>query len=470
MKSVSPAHLTAACLAAGLAGAGCGGPEEPRPNVLLVTVDTLRADHLGAWGDERVDTPNLDAWAERSLVFENAFTAIPITTPSLGALLSGQLPRNHGALNNTYDLTAAEGILPQALAAAGYRCGAFLPSFLADKPGFQRGFEVYDFPPIEAGLRLADEVIHRAGIWMSAVEDEGDGPWFAWIHLLEPHSPYAPPPDLEAKYLPEGAVVDDELRHECVGVERKDYDADQVEIVRALYRAEVESTDRSLASLFGWVEEHRPGGTRAGRGDVLTVFTSDHGEMLYEHHDYVGHTAWLHEPMLRVPLMIRFPGDARSGERFAPAVNLIDLAPTLLAHLGLELAWPTDGVDVLGDERATGDGRFMVHETFAPEGHYDQQALRRGDLKLHRAIEELREGSRRPVGPRLFDWSRDPGERDDRSGEWSDEAAALEAEYEAWVLRQDDPDAIPPPETSDALREALRDLGYTDSAFLEEAH
>lgn len=465
MKSVSSAHLTALALLCGFSPAGCGSPDERRPNVLLITVDTLRADHLGAWGDDRVDTPNLDAWAERSLVFENAFTAIPITTPSLGALLSGQLPRNHGALNNTYDLTAAEGILPQALAAAGYRCGAFLPSFLADKPGFQRGFEVYDFPPIEAGLRLADEVIHRAGIWMSEVEDAGDGPWFAWIHVLEPHSPYAPPADLEAKYLPPGAVVADELRHECVGVERKNYDAEEVEIVRALYRAEVEATDRSLASLFGWVEEHREGGTRAGRGDVLTVFTSDHGEMLYEHHDYVGHTAWLHEAMLRVPLMIRFPGGERAGERLPRAVNLIDLTPTLLTWLGIETAWPTDGVNVLG---APGPGRLMVHETFAPEGHYDQQALRRGALKLHRPIAGLREGSQRPVGARLYDWSSDPDERDDRHADWSDEAAALEGAFQEWVLEQDDPSAIPPPETSDAWRDALRDLGYTDSAFLEE--
>ena len=307
-------------------GAGCSGavPDEGS-NLLLITVDTLRADHLGAHGDRLVDTPALDAFAARSLVFEEAWTPIPITTPALGSLMTSTLPQNHGALNNSYDLDASALTLADVLAGEGYATGAFLPSWLANKPGFRTGFEQYDAPAFGQPHRDGDEVVERALAWMEAREAEDARPWFVWVHLLEPHSPYEPGPELEAKYLPpDTSWVDPALRNEVFG-ESIPRTAEQVEIIRALYRGEVEATDRALAPLLDWVESHRRGGERAERGDVLTVFTADHGELLYEHEEYVGHTAWLWEEMLRVPLWFHwtsgreparsssFPASASSG-------------------------------------------------------------------------------------------------------------------------------------------------------------
>lgn len=458
-------------LLAALGAASCTRGEEgverdAPPNVLLITVDTLRADHLGAWGDRLVDTPALDALAEGALVFEDATTAIPITTPSLASLITSRVPREHGALNNTFDLDFAGTTLPEALARRGWRTGAFMPSFLADKAGFRRGFDVYDSPRLGDDLRTADDVVHRAATWMQSVEAEGDGPWFCWLHVLEPHSPYAPGAELEAKYLPPGSgPVDERLRHECLRVERLDYSPEDVEVVRALYRGEVEATDRALAPLLDWVDGHAPGGARAFAGDVLVVFASDHGEMLYEQHDYVGHTAWLYEEMLRVPLLIRFPGGAARGRHAAPA-NLVDVMPTLLGALGIRPPLG-DGIDLLADY-AAGE-RLIVHETFAPEGHYDQQAVRQGSHKYHRPIRDLREDSLRPRGPRLFELSEDRSESNDRAGALPEVVDALEAAFAQWSARRPDPRGVEHPAASPELLEALGALGYTEGAFRETA-
>ena len=439
-----PGPVRAAALLLAAALAACS--EEPgprRPSVLLVTVDTLRADHLDAWGDTRVDTPALDALAREALVFERAWTPVPITTPSLASLLSSRLPRNHGALNNTYDLDASEVTLAEILAEEGYATGAFLPSFLGDKPGFRQGFETYDTPTLKDPLRTGPQVVGRALEWLGRMEAKGDRPWFCWVHLMEPHSPYSPGPELERKYLPPGVLrVPEGLREEVFGepVERS---PEEVEVLRALYRGEVEATDRALAPLLDWAGE---------RGEVLTVFTADHGEVLYEHERYVGHTAWLFEEQLRVPLLFHFTSGRSAGERTDLPASLLDVAPSVLGVLGISFESPGGGLDLLAAE--PGVERVLVHETFAPEGHYDQQALREGSRKLHLPSE--RPGSR----PRLFDLARDPGETRDLAGEEPAERLRLEELFHGWAARQRDPDQARRPDVDEAMREKLEDLGY----------
>ena len=421
----------------------CGGQTD-RPNLLLITVDTLRADHLEAYGDAAVDTPALDAFLAEAVVFEHAWTVIPITTPSLGTLLTSRMPRNHGALNNAYDLTAPDPTLAMALSEEGWNTAAFLPTFLADKAGFRRGFARYEHPSMHQQPWTGEEVVGRALSFLDEVEPEGE-PWFLWVHLIEPHSPYDPGPELEAKYLPEGARVTRDMRFETFG-EGLAREPGSVELLRGLYRGEVERTDRCLEPLLARV--------RAAEAPVLTVFTADHGEMLYEEHDYVGHTAWLREPTLAIPLAFHANDGRLSPERRSDPVTLLDVAPTLLGLVHLSWTSLDGGVDLFEDR--ADPQRLIVHETYAPEAFRDKVAVRRGAHFLE-GIREGDPGAAPPADPGSWTW---PGLADDPRGDARD----LEDAYRAWSAKQLDPRSHARAEVDAATRRALEKMGYAQGA------
>jgi len=453
--------LAATCLA--IAGSCSDSASAPlQPNLLLITVDTLRADHLGAWGDTQVDTPALDAFAAQSFVFDQAYTAIPITTPSLGSMLTGVLPRHHGALNNSDDISLDLETLPMALRDLGYETGAFLPTFLADKPGFKRGFDVYDFPALGTVARPGSEVVSLALAWLE--ERAGDEPWFAWVHLVDPHAPYDPGPELESKYLPVGVTDFPARLREEVFLQGLAPSQDELQVVRALYRGEVELTDRALRPLLEFTHEGR---------ELVTLFTADHGEMLGEKHGYIGHTGYLNDEMLRVPFLVHFSsGDYEGNRSYFPAYSL-DVAPTLhaLAHGsgeldgssyegGLPLFDPAVIGTLAGQDRMTLGSRFLVHETFAPEGFFDQSAARSAPYKVL-----LDAGKERRGG--LFFMDEDAAELTDQSGaqeSWSAEQKVrvemLARSFRDWHKRHDPVQRADGTSVDAAFQEALAGMGY----------
>ena len=446
--------LLVAWMVSGLAG--CGGfSGVPGANLVLITVDTLRADHLGAYGDTRTETPAFDALAAEGLVFEKARTAAPITTPALGTLLTGRLPRNHSAINNGYDLDGYDPTLAQRLSQDGYRTAGFLPMFIADKPNFKAGFDVYSCPPVGRPAVPTETLVQLASEWIRETQEEGDGPWFLWLHALEPHSTYAPPRDLRERALPPGTPREvweplSKRRFED-GVR---LDADELEVERALYRAEVEAVDRALEPLLARALEPADGAR-----PQVTILTADHGELLYEHENYVGHTTWLYEPMLRIPLILHFSDGRFAGQRSPTPAFGTDLLPTAGRALGFEYQSLDRGRDLfrfLDDESL----RLMVSETFAPEGRVDQQAVVLGDLKLHRAV--TGPGSDlHPPYPRLFALDGDPGESRDLATESQDQVEQLERLYSIWLRRQRDLVTIPRSGAVDPeLRAQLEALGY----------
>ena len=390
------ASRAALALAALVCLAACGA-EPPRPDLLLVTVDTLRADHLGAYrelrptppGEVPLETPALDALAASSRVHVEAWTPVPITTAALGSMLTGELPRHHGALNNAGDLAPDVETVVMALDAAGYDTAAFLPTFLGDKPGFRRGFDLYDVPRLGTPARSGSEVVGRALAWLDAREAAGtDTPAFLWVHLFDPHAPYAPGPVLERRHLGErAAAIPPDLRDEVFLTPEAAADHD-LDVVRGLYRGDVELTDAALAPLVERILA-RPSGAR----ERVTILTADHGEHLAERAPYVGHTGYLFDEMLRVPFLLHSSTGAIAPGRSDYPASLTDVAATLAAHAGLGGSWGlASGAVPLGLEEldahlaATPGGgagaRFLVHETFAPEGFHDQRAVRLGDHAL----------------------------------------------------------------------------------------
>jgi choline-sulfatase len=353
--------------------------------LVLVTLDTVRADHLGAYGSRAAVTPALDRLAREGVRFAQASSQVPLTLPSHATILSGLLPPHHGLRNNGAG-TFPEGpaTLATLLSGAGFRTAAFVGSFVLDhRFGLGRGFGVYDDEIIRdpgAGTALeaerpGREVMDRALAWLGQpVGADAGKPFFLWIHLYDAHAPYEPPSPWRERHP------------------GRPYDGEISVVDEQVGRLLQELARRSLADR------------------TVVAVAADHGEGLGEHGEQT-HGLLLYEPTLRVPLLVRGPG-LPAGTVVRTPVSLVDLAPTLAGLLGHPLpappGRPLDGRDLSaalrgGKEPAAAD---VYAETRYPAifGWSPLAALRRRDLKY---IASAR--------PELYDLARDPGETRDLS-------------------------------------------------------
>ena len=401
------------------------------PSLVLVTLDTVRADHLGAYGYKAAETPWLDRLAREGIRCEQVSSQVPLTLPSHATILSGLLPPHHGLRNNGIG-TFPDGpaTLATLLSGAGYRTGAFVGAFVLDRRfGLGRGFDVYDDDVVRdpgAGTvleaeRPGREVMDRALAWLAQTPETAENatkPFFLWIHLYDAHAPYAPPSPWRERHP------------------GRPYDGEIAAVDEQVGRLLRELQQRGLAER------------------TVVAVTADHGEGLGDHGEQT-HGLLLFEPTLRVPLLVRGPG-LPAGTVIRTPVALVDLAPTLAGLLGRNLPAPAgralDGRDLSaalrkGSEPAPAD---LYAETRYPAsfGWSPLASLRRRDLKYIAAPR-----------PELYDLARDPGEtRDladpsDRSDQLSGFAARL-AEIEAGAVEA--PRSAPDAET----RARLASLGY----------
>ena len=321
--------------------AACGG--EPAPGAVLVTLDTLRADHLSSYGAADVDTPHMDRLAREGLSFECAAAPMALTRPSHFTILTAEYPREHGVMNNTTSLPDEALTLPEVLRSKGYRTAAFVAvSLLGEGSGADQGFERFEATG-ERRLLDAPDVVPRAAAWLADVPR--DEPFFLWLHLFDPHLPYAPPPAFRhgldppmEERLPE---VSWQALTEVAESNGGDVPRRVLEHARALYRAEVRHTDHWIGRLVAAL-------TELGRLDhTLIALTADHGES-FEHGVFFEHADSLYEGAIRVPLILRLPGRVPAGRRVASQVSLVDVAPTILDALDIGGSPGTSGVSLLG--------------------------------------------------------------------------------------------------------------------------
>lgn len=358
--------LSAAC--------GRGAPPEPPPpirRVVLVTIDTLRADHVGAYGDGAARTPALDGLARDGVLFTRAYAAAPITLTSHASLMTGLYPPGHGARDNGMRVDPERPTLAERFASAGFATAAFVAAFPLDRRfGLNKGFQTYgDRMPRGADGRLANErpgrmVVDEALAWLDRHRSDRS---FLWVHLFEPHAPYGNPDDPADARRP--------------AIERYDED--------------IAEADRQTARLLD--------GLRDARGSTLIIAAADHGEAFGEHEE-ISHSVFVYDTTLRVPLIMAGPGLPR-GTRVTDEVSLVDVAPTLarLAHLG---AFDADGID-LGPVLAGGHPgrRTLYAESFAPLLDFGWSPLRaiRSDGWKYIAAPE----------PELYNAAADPAETRD---------------------------------------------------------
>ncbi|MEW6742095.1 MAG: sulfatase [Planctomycetota bacterium] len=360
---------TRSLLLAGLlgipAGPGCteGAPTERPRNVLLITIDTLRSDHLGCYGGQ-VETPVVDALAARGIRFTDVHTTAPTTLPAHTSILTGTWPSRHGVrLNGRHRASPSLRTLAEVLLERGYQTGAFVSASVLDHfYGLDQGFSSFDDTMNqEVGLaqaqRRASEVTDAALQWLSGVRE----PFLLWIHYFDPHGPYDPPPPFDGLYYK--GRRDDPENESMKGVPRVFYQKldgiTDVEYPRAQYKSEVAFVDASIGKLLSGLDA----GGFSER--TLIVVTADHGESLGEVNYWFDHGLNLHDVCLRVPLILSAPW--LEGRRVVggPA-SVVDIFPTILGTLGIDSP-ESDGIDLLpASQHGPLPARVLFFETFLP--------------------------------------------------------------------------------------------------------
>jgi arylsulfatase A-like enzyme len=320
---------TALLAAAGLSAACARAPAPP--NVLLLTVDTLRADHVGAWGYPPGTSPEIDALVRESASFETALVPRGQTWPSLATLLTATPPVVHGVRRNGQPPAGAPATLATVLVPRGYRVAAFLANGgKAAWPGFE---EVTDLRDLDGPL------VARAKGWLRGHAGER---FFLWVHLFAPHRPYRPPAPLARLFDPgyAGAIDGSVEQIRAIGAGGGSLAPEDVRHMIALYDGEVRATDRLVGTLLDALDE------LALADRTLVVLAADHGEELHERHGYFSHSASIYDTVLRVPLAFRWPGRIAAGPRTSGLAEAMDVAPTILGLAGIPRPAGWEGRDL----------------------------------------------------------------------------------------------------------------------------
>ncbi len=415
----------------------------PNAPVIVISVDTLRADHLPMYGYGAIETPHLDALRRDAILYSNAVAQVPLTLPSHSTLFTGVGPVRHGVRDNLgYDLdTGAYPTLPQLLRPLGYASGAAVSSYvLRADTGLGPAFDDYDDKIEASGTEISADYLERPGgktleLAQAWIEDHLDAnstaPFFYFVHLFEPHDPYEPPASVRGRY-----------QHP--------------------YDGEIVHVDDLLGAFFEFL---RASGIYER---ALIVFTSDHGEGLGEHGENQ-HGLLLYRPTLHVPLLVKLPGDAgeapHSGATVVQPVGLYDVAPTVLEAVGAAVPDGLDGQDLLSpslldgavpgaaatsnEARATIEpsGRHIYSETYYGRLHYGWSHLRGLTGARYAYIES--------PNPELFDLFEDPGQQRNILADERRVYFALREQLATYDATLNTPEAADP---EDAAR--LAALGY----------
>jgi arylsulfatase A-like enzyme len=443
-------HKLAASLAAltALVAAGCHEPPPVPRNLVLVSLDTLRADHLGLYGYEKKTSPELDRWAEHAFVFENAVSASNYTLASHHALFqskSATIARDA----RLEGLTLAEMLKAQGFRTAGFTGGGMMTKI----SGFDRGFDYWD----EGHEMLVDTLPGALEFLDDAAK--GDERFYLLVHCLDVHLPYDPPAPYDSMFAPDyhGSVTGPLTRNllsmrkmfegrKSYG--RQHYDAADRDKVRALYDGEIARMDEGVGKLLARTQK------RDLRDDTLVVVLADHGEEFWDHGSVL-HAHTVFQELLHVPLLMRVPALEKQAHRIAQRVSLIDVVPTLLALLALPAPRGLQGQSLVPLLHGAPEPvRPLFAEGYA--SHAKLQTVIDGDLKLIRDLDTH--------GVSLFDLAADPGEMNDIAGERPADVermvALLDATLGSHTVVQD-PMGLPK-NVDTATKDRLRQLGYIE--------
>ncbi len=399
-------------------------PGKPAPNVVLITIDTLRADHVGCYGYKQGKTPNIDVLAADSARFEHAFAVVPVTLPSHATILTGTYPMLSGMHDFSGNkLSSAQPTLASVLKQNDYATGAVIGAAVLDSRfGLNQGFDFYydhfDFNRLdEANL---DEMERPGNVVADLALDWLGNNWrkkfFLWMHLYDPHYPYTPPEPYRSEYATHP------------------------------YDGEIAFADEQVGRLLRFLKE------KGIYQNTLIVLAGDHGEGLGEHGEKT-HGFFIYNSTMQVPLIIHLPGES-AGQTVSGLASLVDLMPTVLTALGLEVPSQVQGQSLFSELHGDKENnRDLYQESFLPRLHFNWSELRGTENAKYHFIDVPR--------PELYDLAKDPGETHNLLGEKKAVAEEMRAKLTALIREYSAGKEMAEKTGLDpALMERLKSLGY----------
>jgi len=403
-------------------------PAKPAPNVVLITIDTLRADHVGCYGYTKIKTPNIDGLAADGARFERAFAVVPVTLPSHTTMLTGTYPMLSGMHDfSANKLSSTQPTMASVLKQSGYATGAVIAAAVLDSRfGLNQGFDFYydhfDFSRLnEANLdemeRPGNVVADVALDW---VEKNWQKKFFLWMHLYDPHYPYNPPEPYKHEYAAQP------------------------------YDGEIAFADEQVGRLVRYLKE------KGIYQNTVIVLAGDHGESLGEHGERT-HGFFIYNSTMHVPLIIRVP-DSTGGRTVSDTVSLVDLMPTVLGAVGIAVPTQVQGKSLLarvrGGESDTAERERDVYgETYLPRIHFNWSELRGAESAKYHFIDAPR--------PELYDLAKDPGEVHNLLAEKKAVAEEMQAKLAAMIRDYSAGKELAEKTGLDpALMDRLKSLGY----------
>lgn len=428
-------------------------PPDDRPNVILISLDTLRADHLGTYGYDRKTSPNLDAFADDAIVFEQAISTSSWTLPAHASLFTGTSPSEHGAISMGAPVFGGVALAELGFE-AGYRTGAVTDGGFVDAArGFGQGFETY-----LSDRKRVDRRVDEALEWIGSTSGR---PYMLFVHTYQVHNPYRPPLEYAERFLPEGADAGAVMDRIDALEKGRELRAEHRDAVVALYDAEVAYLDDQMGRFFDGLRE------RGHWDNTLIVVFSDHGEQFWEHHQY-GHGVSLHEEEIRIPLIVKLAGRFEPGRR-DDLVSLSDVYATVAEIMQWQRE-PASGSrsfrNLLEAEPAAGTHRdYVISEVGMRRTSWEpipptprQLSYRAPDWKI---ITDERSDALR-----YYDLLSDPFEKNDAADRIPEAARARADAFKEYVnetaafLFRTGDERRAPPDLSPEQEEELEALGY----------
>ena len=418
------------------AGIACKSEKEIRPhlpdkpNVVLITLDTTRADHLPVYGYKEVSTPNLDSLAKDGILFRQCTSSSPLTLPAHSTIMTGTYPTYHGVrINGNTALAAQQHTLAEAFAEKGYQTGAFVAAFVLDgRWGLNQGFQHYDdhfdlmkYKNLDLGVvqRPANEVVDAALAWLQGKKNE---PFFTWVHLYDPHVPYAPPEPYRSQYASRG--------------------------MKGLYDGEIAFMDVQIGRLIQWLNES---GLR--KNTVIAVI-GDHGEGLGDHGEMT-HGYFIYDYAVHVPFILSTPDEQLNGLEISAQVRTLDLYPTLLQASNISIPKEVHGSSLwpLIKKRGSGSHLYAYSESMVPSMQYGWSPLLSLRTTEYKYIDAPR--------PEFYDLKDDPREETNLKEKRAKPASDYEKTLKSVVLETSK--GAPAPGTANLdseTMERMAALGY----------
>lgn len=427
-RTTLAALLTVAVASAGACGskkdAPAGEEKAAKNQVVMIIVDTLRVDHLGCYGYEHPTSPKIDALAADSIVFENAHAAAPWTEASIASMVTGVYPRVLGITKSPVNLPDGHTMLAERFEEAGYETGAVIShDMISKRKGFSQGFDMFDESQSGKGhLYVSSPRISKKAV--DFIDDHKDDDFFLFLHYFDPHWEYLPHKELNT--YPDYAGKIRSRRYRNVKLIRKLYEggklfADDMRYMISLYDSEIRFTDTHIGTVL---DRMRKLGIY---DDATVILVADHGEEFGEREDkWIGHAVKVTQELIRVPLMIKLPGEAEK-KRVAKRVSLVDLAPTILSLAGLK---GLEGMHVSGSAWNLDDMSGSTPDLFAETWRYGSWRTAISDRWKYLVNFEVDTAH-------LYDLDADPYAWKDVIGEHPEVAAAMKKKLEGWETFQD---------------------------------